>query len=330
MTSAEKSYFSDHPVNPVSLLLTGFAFLFTGFLWFAFAAILLRHGHFRLAPFPFFPLILLALFLGVVSFGAHFFLAAHAEWNNYPYWLDERLQKKNAFLLSIPNILSAVLLLGWSLSGWNVAAVFLLAFLEIAARQLAPPRGERLGRFLRAQFGENNSADNSPEPNERSSLTSSLVFGREPSPSPDSSETIKLRPHDDYPDDIEEEKDEELPPPEDLLVTQNRCLNDDGTQRIEGWFRAAFRQEETVSVCHLSFCPPFRSQPRLQLFQISGDEVQINATMVEPFGARIEVKRDSAFGTPMTDPHQTEPEIDRSVRICFFADESAESARLTV
>ena len=58
-------------------------------------------------------------------------------------------------------------------------------------------------------------------------------------------------------------------------------------------------------------------------------EVQINATMVEPFGARIEVKRDSAFGTLMTDPHQTEPEIDRSVESAF-ADESTETARLTV
>ncbi|MBR6480127.1 MAG: hypothetical protein IKT12_00360, partial [Thermoguttaceae bacterium] len=74
---------------------------------------------------------------------------------------------------------------------------------------------------------------------------------------------------------------------------------------------------ETVAVCHLSFCPPFRSRPKLQLFQLEGDEVQITPTVIEPHGARVEIKRASSSGVP-----DDASAADRSVRICFFADES--------
>ena len=84
-----------------------------------------------------------------------------------------------------------------------------------------------------------------------------------------------------------------------------------GRERIEGWVRVRFDPSEEVCAAHLSFCPPFGERPELEIAQISGPEVRISVTDVEPFGARIEVKRWLS--------ERWEPADDDSVRLAFFA-----------
>lgn len=319
--------------DPVSWVLTGMSLFFAGFLWLTFALLLLRLGHFSRNASVVFPLFGIVFFLSFCSFGAHFFHSALSEWKCYPFWLDETDQKGSSFLLSLPNLLVSVLLLGWNMSWTTAGTVLSLFLLELTVRRYAPSVGEAAGHFLRAHAPQNSSPpspdrhDAPAEPYAETDVVtpSARTFPEQAAPFA-VDEVIKLSPGEDlYREDEEEiEEEAEVPPPEDLLVTQNRCLNPDGSQRVEGWFRVPFSRGETVSVCHLAFCPPFKSRPHLQLIQLEGDEVQITPTMTEPFGARIEIKRAlPKYIAPFAGEEQDGEPVDRSVRICFFADETA-------
>ena len=335
MTYSEVFVDSPQSAHPVRLLLTGLSVVFIGFLWLVFAALLLRLGHFSRDISVICPIGGLAFFLGLCSFGAHFFQSALSEWKSYPFWLDETDQKKSSFTLSLPNLLISFLLLGWHQS-WGTAAIVLFLFvLEFAVSRSAPWFGETAGHFLRTRFAQNNSSHSRNQTGTTAEPFSKTDFPPHSAESPshriepfECSEVIKLHPNE-IPCSEEEEIDEEaeVPPPEDLLITQNRCLNPDGSQRVEGWFRVPFSPGETVSVCHLAFCPPFQARPHLQLIQLEGDEVQISPTMIEPFGARIEIKRTlPQYGFSFDGEEKSDPAIDRSVRICFFADEETASS----
>ena len=322
MKTAQTTITGESATNRVKFLLTWFTFLFAGLLWLTFTAILLRHSHFQLTPFPTPALFLLATLTGAASCALHFFHSAAAEWNVYPYWLEESWFQKKPLLTSIPNFLTALLILGWHLSWISVFPVLTLVLFELAVCRFIPRGGESFARWFRSLLSKINeiAPDNgfSRTPFESSELSSSL-----PLFSPDT-DTIRLHPEKSSlrTDELSDEDEEEFepPPPGDLLVSQNRCLNSDGTEREEGWFRVPFRPGEMIAVCHLSFCPPFRTRPRLQLFQLEGDEVQITPTVIEPHGVRIEIKRTVSCGSPDHDSA-----IDRSIRICFFADESGAS-----
>ena len=320
MKTARTTTTSETSVNQVRFLLAWFTVLFAALLWLTFAAVLLRHDHFRIDPSPALPLFLLVALVGILSIALHFFHAAKAEWDVFPYWLDESIVRKKPFRLSIPNFLTAILLLGWHLSCLTICAVLSLALFEIAVCRFIPSLGEAFARRLRRLVA-----------NEKSDLPTDALISASAASSADSPSPIRLSPETDairlhpekFPildsglaEDNGDEEEAEPLPPDDLIVSQNRCLNSDGTEREEGWFRVPFRSGQTVSICHLSFCPPFRTRPKLQLFQLEGDEIQIAPTAIEPFGARIEIKR------PSSDTPGGDSAIDRSVRVCFFADES--------
>lgn len=327
MKTAQTTPTSEPAVNRVRFILAWFTFLFAGILWLIFASFLARHDHFRFAPFPVLPLFLLVLLAGIASAALHFFHAAGEAWDAFPYWLDESSIQKKPFLISLPNFLTAVLILGWHLSGLTISVVLAVAFLETAVCGIVPRWGELFARKLRRLCA----GEKPPLPIETSSPAPSVSFVAAPStPSfPPDADTIRLRPEETSPfsgvvsDDSADDEECEPPPPDDLLVSQNRCLNGDGTEREEGWFRVPFRPGETSAVCHLSFCPPFRTRPKLQLFQLEGNEVQITPTVVEPFGVRVEIKRSAS------DISDDDSSVDRSVRICFFADESESSGDQT-
>ena len=90
---------------------------------------------------------------------------------------------------------------------------------------------------------------------------------------------------------IEEDFEEEEQPDPDCLYCENRYRTEDGQERIEGWVRPRFAPGQDLCVIHLTFTPPFETTPELELFQLAGSDVKITATRVEPFGARIEVRR---------------------------------------
>ena len=90
---------------------------------------------------------------------------------------------------------------------------------------------------------------------------------------------------------IEEDIEQEDEPDPDCLYSENRYRTEDGLERIEGWVRPRFAPGQDLCVIHLNFTPPFESTPELELFQLAGSDVKLTATRVEPFGARIEVRR---------------------------------------
>lgn len=122
------------------------------------------------------------------------------------------------------------------------------------------------------------------------------------------------------------ELDEELieeEPSADQTGVLNRFDSDSGRERIEGWIRVRFDSTEEVSVAHLSFCPPFATRPELEIAQVSGPEVRITVTDVEPFGARVEVKRRRSEVREADDENEgvvAGSFIDDSVRLAFFAE----------
>lgn len=91
--------------------------------------------------------------------------------------------------------------------------------------------------------------------------------------------------------DIEEEIEEEDDPDPDCLYCENRYRTEDGLERVEGWVRPRFDPGQDLCVIHLNFTPSFETTPELELFQLAGSDVKLTATRVEPFGARIEVRR---------------------------------------
>lgn len=111
---------------------------------------------------------------------------------------------------------------------------------------------------------------------------------------------------------------EEIEPDASQLFFENRSRIDGGRERVEGWFRPRFEPHQEVCVVHLTFSPPFASVPELELFQLVGDEVTLTAGRIEPFGARIEIKR-RAPNRALNDAVVLSEFPDESVRIGFFA-----------
>ncbi len=88
--------------------------------------------------------------------------------------------------------------------------------------------------------------------------------------------------------DEEEECEEKIEP--NLLFSQTRRKTSRGRESLEGWVRPHFDPFQEVGVVYLPFTPAFRAVPTLDLFLLEGD-VKLTVTQIEPFGARIEVKR---------------------------------------
>jgi hypothetical protein len=64
-----------------------------------------------------------------------------------------------------------------------------------------------------------------------------------------------------------------------------------GTDRIQGWLKATFDENERNATLHVAFCPPFDEVPTLTVVQIGGPECRIKAGQVLSYGLRLELKR---------------------------------------
>ena len=79
--------------------------------------------------------------------------------------------------------------------------------------------------------------------------------------------------------------------PSDEIVQQiTRRRNDDGTEQVFGWIRAAFASGQRTGSVHLSFCPPFHAVPELEVEQTEGPDSRIKTSQVLAYGARLDLK----------------------------------------
>ena len=110
----------------------------------------------------------------------------------------------------------------------------------------------------------------------------------------------------------EPDEDEEfglLPPGVSQRIT--RARQDSGAEVIYGIVRCEFDIGERQRHVHLAFCPPLEHPPELVTDELDGPIARIRPTMIETFGAGLEVKLPAASTKPT------------SVQIQFYAFEKA-------
>jgi hypothetical protein len=92
-----------------------------------------------------------------------------------------------------------------------------------------------------------------------------------------------------------------------------RASNEQGAEMIYGIVRCDFAPHQRQQNIHIAFCPPLDSAPQLTVDQVDGPTAGIRTTVVETYGAAIEVKLKAAR-SDLT-----------SVQIQFYACESPAS-----
>lgn len=75
------------------------------------------------------------------------------------------------------------------------------------------------------------------------------------------------------------------------LATQKRVRTKDGMIEISGQEYVEIEPDLESAVVWISFCPSFEQAPKFDFDQIGDDDIQVNVAFVQPFGARLEVRR---------------------------------------
>ncbi len=96
-------------------------------------------------------------------------------------------------------------------------------------------------------------------------------------------------------------------------ITRGREEN--GVEAVFGVVRCDFAVGQRQQNLHISFCPPLERIPELTTDQIDGPMVKIKPSMIEVFGAGLEVKLPAPCSEPM------------SVQVQFYACEKPDDAR---
>ncbi len=86
-----------------------------------------------------------------------------------------------------------------------------------------------------------------------------------------------------------------------------------GGEMVYGILRCDFAPNLRQQNIHIAFCPPLKSRPQLSVDQVDGPTARIRSTVVESYGAGMEVKLQSASSEPA------------SVQIQFYACEAPTS-----
>jgi hypothetical protein len=104
---------------------------------------------------------------------------------------------------------------------------------------------------------------------------------------------------------MESDESDVLPPGVSQRVT--RARDEHGEEVVFGLVRCEFAPGERQQNVHIAFCPPLHRVPHLSTDQIDGPAVKIKTSLVETFGAGLEVKLVSPSSQPA------------SVQIQFYA-----------
>ena len=103
---------------------------------------------------------------------------------------------------------------------------------------------------------------------------------------------------------VDEDLEIEPEPDENAFFRLIRSQNPD---RLETWIKVHFATEEKTVNVHIPFCPTFDVIPKIESYQLDGNEVDLEVSQLTPLGARLDVKR------PVTRKGE------ETVQICAFA-----------
>jgi hypothetical protein len=87
-----------------------------------------------------------------------------------------------------------------------------------------------------------------------------------------------------------------LPPGVSQRIT--RAAEPEDTEVIHGLLQCLFAAGQRQQNIHLAFCPPMESIPEMTVEQLDGPDVRIRPTIVQTYGACLEVKLISASSEP--------------------------------
>jgi len=92
---------------------------------------------------------------------------------------------------------------------------------------------------------------------------------------------------------VEGESEEEDFLPAGVIQHLTRANTEEG-EAIYGGARASFAVGERSQTIHVAFCPPFSARPELTATPISGPAANIKCAEVQSFGARVEIRLNTA------------------------------------
>jgi hypothetical protein len=95
---------------------------------------------------------------------------------------------------------------------------------------------------------------------------------------------------------VEEDESSEMLP-EGVSQRITRAREGDG-EMIYGILRCDFAPNLRQQNIHIAFCPPLKSRPQFSVDQVDGPTARIRSTVVESYGAGMEVKLQSASSEP--------------------------------
>ncbi|MAV34173.1 MAG: hypothetical protein CMJ59_01825 [Planctomycetaceae bacterium] len=86
--------------------------------------------------------------------------------------------------------------------------------------------------------------------------------------------------------------------PTGVFQHSTRSRRGDGGETLETLCRSLFPPEEKLQTVHLAFCPPLEDAPRLDVEQLSGRAAALKIAEARTYGARIEVRLETASDQP--------------------------------
>lgn len=248
------------------------------------------------------------LFFGL-SLVSHLCREAVEVWTQFPYWIDVERHRDSHLKITAAMLISGGLL-GLSLGvhgrlATGVAAFLATLFFETVLSVSVRRHGEPLFRNLYDSKYRRSVASGAERmrTNERACAAVSVPDESYNLSSEDglSTKTVVINPLFSGDEDFVKNEDEGL-----LVSSQTRKRLVD-SEEISGEVLVEFDKSSDLAFVNLSFCPPFEETPFLDFEQTSGEEVRVNVSLLQTFGARLEIQRTRGTKTSLEKNGDAEP-----------------------
>ena len=223
-------------------------------------------------------------FFFIFSFVAHLLCELSEVWGVYPMWIDVDRHVKSHRNVSIPLWVSGVLFLGVLIFRGQTSHPILAFIFFVAADWSIGLRFRKSEVFFRSLVPTDQA--------KKTMLASDDVFNK-------SSVNHDLT-------------NRSFCKESELLLMQTSRFRRGSSESLQGEFLVEFEPDLASTFFNIPFCPIFDGVPRFDFEQVSGSEVSINLSLLQPFGARLEIKR-----IPAQDVTSSEKEKE-PIRIAFY------------
>ncbi len=239
-----------------------------------------------------------------LNFAARFWRESYGVWRDYPYWRSVETTRASSRSVATPFWTTSacfltILFLRAPLATFFAVAWFLF-FVDLFLARWTRRFAERTARAGIELWISNDSRFENREIERVETMEQNEKLSFEKTERNDFDVNIETS--------GDESEEEGL-----LISSQRRTKTADGEEQIAGETLVEFEEDAEIAVVNIAFCPSFEGTPTFEYEQVSGAEVAIKTTMLQPFGVRLEVKRRNA-STSEDASDENEP-----TRLEFFA-----------